>query len=112
MAIAPISSLQDMGRPSSASTLAAASRALGFFSFGSVEAFRWRFGLAAIGAVASAVADVACSAGALGTGAVDSGAVGSVVGVSSSFAGNSVVAGVVSGWDCAVSAVVVSAGGA
>src|SRR5262249_21908643 len=44
--IAAISSLHVIGLPSSASTLAAASRALSFFAFGSAGAVRWRFGLA------------------------------------------------------------------
>src|SRR5579872_4055584 len=74
-----------MARPSSANTRAAASRADTFFALGSAAALRWRFGLAGIAAVASAVPAEVWSAAAasvmLGWGAGASGAwtIGGVV---------------------------------
>src|SRR5260370_15360856 len=116
-----------MGRPSSASNFAAASRALGFLTFGSAESLRWRFGLVGVCAAASdtvaggaaggsvfaisnpgvagfvvgSTASVVAGSVAEGIGSV---ATGSVTVGSGSAAVASVVAGIVTGasWACSV----------
>src|SRR5260370_26831385 len=79
-----------MARRSSASTLAAASRALSFLAFGSAAALRCRFGLAGVGA-AAADAQAVCAAGGSVFARPSPGVAGCVVGATTSVVAGSVV---------------------